>query len=109
MTPLHLMMLLHYHAISEPYAVREPGHRYSPAVCDYRTELFRWKLIVPIVVTDNKSIVVDTARMNRFNERPALVNFDHGLFTTTKYGAALVQELCNLGGTYGEQSETVSE
>ena len=110
MTPLHLMMLLHYHAVcGEPYAVREPYHRYSPAVCEYRNELFRRGLIKPVVVRGN-SVVDDNARWAKLLKQTSLVNFDHGLFTTTKRGAELIQILCNLGGmTYGEQSKTVSE
>lgn len=45
MTPLHITMLLHYHAIAEPYALRNPTHATSPAVREFREQLLKWDLI----------------------------------------------------------------
>lgn len=39
MTPLQLMMMLHYHAISAPYAEHDPCHAKSSAVKSQRDEL----------------------------------------------------------------------
>ena len=38
-TPLKMQMLLHYYAIAEPYALREPKHANSEAVKEQREEL----------------------------------------------------------------------
>ena len=39
MTPLQVMMMLHYNGIAEPYAKNEPAHATSPAVTSQRYEL----------------------------------------------------------------------
>lgn len=38
-TPLHLNILLHYYAKSEPYAVEKPNHARSEATLQYTSEL----------------------------------------------------------------------
>lgn len=45
MTPLQLKMLLHYHHMAEPYAVREPEHRHSGAVLEQRHKLIDWGML----------------------------------------------------------------
>ncbi len=39
LTPLQWTMLLHYHAIAEPYAIRHPKHAHSSVVIDQRLKL----------------------------------------------------------------------
>lgn len=39
MTPLQIVMMLHYYAIAEPYAMRQPEHATSPAVKEQRMAL----------------------------------------------------------------------
>jgi hypothetical protein len=39
MTPLQITMMLHYYAIAEPYALRQPEHADSPAVREQRIVL----------------------------------------------------------------------
>jgi len=41
-TVLHIQMLLHYHAIAEPYSVHNPEHANSQAVQQYRAQLLKW-------------------------------------------------------------------
>lgn len=40
-TPLEIQMMLHYYAIAEPYACREPLHAGSRAVSEQRGRLLR--------------------------------------------------------------------
>ena len=39
MTPLQIKMVLHYYAIAEPYALLDPAHAKSAAVCAQRALL----------------------------------------------------------------------
>lgn len=39
MTPLQIKMVLHYYAIAEPYALLDPAHANSDAVCTQRALL----------------------------------------------------------------------
>lgn len=47
MTVLQIQMMLHYYAIAEPYAMRDPEHANSIAVHEQRYKLYEWGLIMP--------------------------------------------------------------
>ncbi len=47
MTILQIQIMLHYYAISEPYAMRDPAHANSEAVHKQRYQLYAWGLIAP--------------------------------------------------------------
>lgn len=47
MTPLQIVMMLHYYAIAEPYAYRDPCHANSEAVRKQRDRLVSFELIEP--------------------------------------------------------------
>lgn len=40
-TPLHIMILLHYHCSAEAYAAGNHDHANSPAVQDFKVDLIR--------------------------------------------------------------------
>lgn len=45
MTPLQITMMLHYHALAQPYALHEPQHARSPAVFEQRSSLIRDEML----------------------------------------------------------------
>lgn len=45
-TPLKMQMLLHYYAIAEPYAIRQPEHANSVAVREQTLELIHQELLI---------------------------------------------------------------
>lgn len=45
MTPLQIQMMLHYYAIAEPYAMRQPEHAGSRSVIDQRMKLINLGLL----------------------------------------------------------------
>jgi hypothetical protein len=47
MTPLHILIGIHYATRLEPYGEREPEHRYSKAVRAYTEDLVRAGLLIP--------------------------------------------------------------
>ena len=47
MTPLHILIGIHYLCRPCPYAEHEPEHANSPAVRDYTQDLVRAGLLVP--------------------------------------------------------------
>jgi hypothetical protein len=71
MTPLHIKMLFHYHAVAEPYAMRHPEHANSAAVEEYRNDLLSANLIEP---SDNSG----------------------SGFTTTERGRVYVDAICSV-------------
>lgn len=44
-TPLHLVLMLHYHHVAEPYSKNNPEHANSPAVKQFTRNLVSWGLI----------------------------------------------------------------
>lgn len=44
-TILHMRLMMHYHAIAEPYALRDPRHANSEAVREYRLNLIQWGML----------------------------------------------------------------
>jgi hypothetical protein len=99
MTPLHIMMLLHYYAVAEPYSIRNDKHRFSSAVRDYRLDLYRRGLIQPITDDGSRYVVVDEPRAKVFAEFDPAVRNDHGHYGATAKGKALVDKLCKTGAT----------
>jgi len=53
MTPLQITMMIHYHAINEPYAMRQPEHANSPAVREQTQDLADAGLIEPSTRSDS--------------------------------------------------------
>lgn len=70
LTPLQIMMIMHYQGIAEPYACRQPEHANSRAVSGQRTEL---------VALDLLQCEIESPSGYRITER----------------GAAYVEMLCN--------------
>lgn len=62
MTPLQLTMMLHYYAIAEPYALRQPEHAGSAAVRDQRHELVMLELLRPVCGNASGYEVTDKGR-----------------------------------------------
>lgn len=52
MTPLHIMLMIHYSVNVKEYALEEPSHRRSQSVQDYRAELVAMGLLTPVTQTD---------------------------------------------------------
>jgi hypothetical protein len=71
MTPLQIQMMLHYYAIAEPYACRQPEHAHSGATKDQRLQLIAWDLLE---FTPDKP----------------------SSYTPTEKGVAYVQALCDM-------------
>lgn len=97
MTPLHITMLIHYHGVAEPYAIRHPEHMRSRAVREFRSDLHKWGLIVPVRHVGS-AVEIDEERRAKFEEMPRLVELDHkGLYLTTDRGRLLVDLLGKIG------------
>lgn len=90
-TPLHIMMLMHYNGCCTPYALYDHGHRRSRAVSQYRAELCAWGLIKPIKLDGN--IVRDDP--DRFSDTTAEQD-DVGLYGATDRGKVLITAMCAL-------------
>ena len=71
-TCLQWQMLLHYHAVAEPYAFRHPQHAQSEAVQDQRSQLIKAGLL----------------------ERWDMNNWPSGYKVTDK-GRCLINHICN--------------
>ncbi len=55
MTPLHLMILLHYYGSAEEYARRDPEHANSDAVVRFKLDLEGWGLLEAVTTGDATS------------------------------------------------------
>lgn len=45
-TVLHIQIMLHHHAIAEPYALRDPGHANSEATRAYHQDLVKQNMLI---------------------------------------------------------------